>query len=99
MKSIRYSIREKVWLWPGDNPWHFVTIKKGDAREIAKHYIWPRRGFGAIPVEVTIGKTTWKTSIFPEKEGNYLLPLKKEVRTSEVIKVRDEIKISIEVIT
>lgn len=107
MRSAAYPIRARVWLYPGDSPWHFITIQKADADEIKKEYVWPRRGFGAIPVNVTIlrqgsgqvGKTSWKTSIFPDKDGTYLLPLKKELRKKEDIKVGDIISVSIEVIT
>ena len=122
MKGLAYTIRARVWLYQGDSPWHFITIKKKDADEIKKEEIWPRRGFGSIPVNVTIlrqghstlgdepsgsdpkssgqvGKTTWKTSIFPDKEGSYVLPLKKEVRAKENIKVGDTIKVLIKVIT
>mgnify|MGYP001577208283 CR=1 FL=1 len=99
MRGISYSISAKVWLYQGDSPWHFITIKKPDADEIKKEFIWPRRGFGSIPVQVKIGKTIWKTSIFPDKKGVYLLPLKKEVRVRERINEGDAIKVSIEVIT
>lgn len=85
MKHNVYSLRGKVWLYHGDDPWHFFTIPKKDALDMQKEYIWPRRGFGAIPVMVTAGKTSWKTSIFPEKAGTYLLPIKKDVRKRESI--------------
>lgn len=99
MKGLTYHIRAKVWLYEGDSPWHFVTIKKADADEIKKEYIWPRRGFGAIPVSVTVGKTTWKTSIFPDEKDTYVLPLKKDVRAKENIKVGNTIKVYLEVLT
>lgn len=106
MKSAAYPIKAKVWLYQGDpstgsgqaSPWHFITIQKADADEIKKEYVWSRRGFGAIPVNVTIGKTSWKTSIFPDKDGTNLLPLKKEVRKRENIKADATISVSIEVI-
>ena len=87
MRSAPYSIRAKVWLYTGDSPWHFITIKKEDADEIKRFDMEPRREFGSIPVNVKVGKTKWKTSIFPDKKDIYLLPLKKEVRTKESIKV------------
>jgi hypothetical protein len=35
-------------------------------------------------VEATIGKSKWKTSIFPDsREGSYLLPVKADVRKRE----------------
>lgn len=105
MKSAAYPIRAKVWLYEGDSPWHFITIKKVDADEVKRFDIGTaslpagRRGFGSIPVNVTVGKTTWKISIFPDKKGSYVLPLKKEVRAKENIKVGDTIEVSFVVIT
>ena len=98
MKNLKHKLKEMVWIYKGDSPWHFVTITKDYADEIKKDYIWPRKGFGSIPINVTIGKTTWKTSIFPDKEGSYLVPLKKEIRLKENIKVGDTIIFFIEVI-
>jgi hypothetical protein len=43
-----------------------------------------RRGFGSVRVRVTVGATTWNTSIFPDtKSESYVLPVKKAVRSSE----------------
>jgi hypothetical protein len=42
------------------------------------------RGWGSLPVTVTIGTTTWDTSVFPDrKSGTYLLPVKAAVRKAE----------------
>jgi len=98
MNAMVHGVDTRVWLYEGDNPWHFITIKKTDADEIKKEYIWPRRGFGAIPVYVTVGKTRWKTSIFPEKGGAYVLPIKKSVRVAEAIHAGDTISLRIEVV-
>jgi hypothetical protein len=81
---LSYRVKAKVWLYPGNAAWHFVTLPKGPAREIKGLFAGERRGWGAIPVEATIGATTWTTSIFPDsKSGSYLLPLKASVRKAE----------------
>jgi hypothetical protein len=98
MKNFSFVISEKVWLYPGKGGWHFVTITKKDADVIKQEYIWPRAGFGSIPVNVTIGKTKWKTSIFPEKGGTFVLPLKKSVREKEGISEGESPKILLEVL-
>lgn len=57
-----------------------------------------KRGWGSLPVMATIGKTTWKTSIFPDKKrGAYLLPIKAEVRKKEEIEKDDMVALLLEV--
>lgn len=97
MVNDKHFVKSRVWEWQGKGAWHFATISKEDSDVIKNDWVWPRKGFGSIPVNVTVGKTQWKTSIFPERGGTYLLPLKKEVRKSEGIKIGDEIQILIEV--
>jgi len=99
MKNPVFKMREKVWLYPGMGAWHFVSVSKKASKEIKAGYLFiGKRGFGSVPVTVTIGSTSWKTSIFPSKKlGLYILPLKKEVRKKEDIKNGDLVSISIEV--
>jgi len=88
----------EVWLYPGPTPWHFVSVGKKESAEIKEGCGPKRRGFGSVPVIVTIGKTSWETSIFPDKQsGTYLLPLKAEVRNRESIGEGDTIMFSIEI--
>ena len=97
MKKISYTTTAKVWLYPGDMAnWHFVTLTKNIGKEIKETRGKSARGFGSLPVEVTVGATTWKTSIFPAKQaGSYLLPLKAKVRKVEDIETGDTITFSV----
>jgi hypothetical protein len=49
-------------------------------------------GWGVIPVEVRIGKTEFKTSLFP-KDGLYLVPIKVVVRKAEKLEEGDEVDV------
>jgi len=75
--------------------WHFATVDKKEAKEIKETHGKVRRGFGSIPVNVTVGKTSWKTSIFPSKDGTYILPVKASVRKKEGIFEDDTITITL----
>jgi len=97
MKGKKYKVREKIWLYPGMEGWHFVYVDKKQSAEIRKKYGKSKRGFGSIPVEVTLGKSKWKTSIFPEKDGPYLMPIKASVRLAEDVGDGDTISYSIEI--
>lgn len=97
MKKVSYTMTEKVWLYPGDMAnWHFVTLTKKIGQEIKETRGKSARGFGSLPVEVKIGVTIWKTSIFPDRRaGSYLLPLKAKVRKVEDIEAGDTITFSV----
>jgi hypothetical protein len=63
--------------------WYFVTVPGPVSEQIADES-GPRRGFGSVRVEATIGGTTWQTSVFPDSaSGCYVLPVKRPVRVAE----------------
>jgi hypothetical protein len=98
--TVTYRLRGKVWLYEGPVAWHFFTLPKKQAREIRLMLGSgvTGRGWGSIKVEATVGKTTWKTSIFPDKrQGSYLLPVKAEVRAAEGIEVGDTVDVVLQV--
>jgi hypothetical protein len=91
-----YKFSGKVWLWSGKAAWHFITLPKDISQDIKTNFGDNRPGWGAVPVEVKIGSTAWKTSIFPDKKLDaYLLPLKSEIRKKTSITAGDTAKVSI----
>lgn len=98
MDAKVYKMRAVVWLYPGKAGWHFFTLPVKEAKKIKHLFGGMAGGFGSLPVQVTIGRTTWKTSIFPDsKSGSYVLPLKAEARMKENIKAGDTINFKIEI--
>ncbi|MBI5457330.1 DUF1905 domain-containing protein [Candidatus Kaiserbacteria bacterium] len=95
-----YKLRSEVVLWPGaQGAWRFAYVDKKHSEEIRKKYTGPRRGFGAVRVKVRIGKTTWETSIFPDKRsGTYILPLKAKVRRAEGIQAGDTVTFTLDLL-
>ena len=92
----RYKIRSEVVPYPGMAAWFFAYVDKKQAAEIKRIRqladTKAKRGFGSIPVTATLGKTKWKTSIFPDKQSDtYVLPLKASVRRAERIDAGDVI--------
>lgn len=81
--SFRFDAELKEWDGPA--AWYFVLLPDDVADEIADQVDGrPRAGFGSVKVEVTVGRTSWRTSVFPSKSARtYLLPMKKAVRDAE----------------
>lgn len=87
-----YKLKSNVVVYPGMGGWRFLVIPKKIGKEIKEKFAKRAVGWGSIRVSVTIGKTEWKTSIFPDRKADtYLLPLKKEVRKSESIIDSDKV--------
>jgi len=86
----------KIWFWRGPAPWFFVTVpaeQSLDLKEISKFVTY---GWGVIPVIVRIGKTEWKTSLFP-KDDRYIVPIKASVRKAENLEEGDNVTVRLEV--
>jgi hypothetical protein len=84
MHAAEFTFKAKVWVYAGQAAWHFVSVPKKESTRIKALFGGLQRGFGSFPVTVTVGKTSWRTSIFPDsKTGTYLLPIKAEVRKKE----------------
>lgn len=105
-----YIMQTEIWIYPSETAaWHFVSILKEISEKI-KTKISPqsksskaaakpkiRRGFGAVRVKATIGKSSFKTSLFPSRQsGTYIMPIKKEIRRKEAVQSGDSIKLKIE---
>ena len=79
-----FSFTATVWEHEGTGSWHFVSLPDDEADDIEQMFGGNARGFGSLRVDVTIGTTSWQTSIFPDaKRRTYVLPVKKSVRSAE----------------
>ncbi len=86
----------EIFYWRGPAPFLFVAVPEEPSRDLKTISTRVTYGWGVIPVRVRIGKTEWKTSLFP-KEGRYLVPIRMSVQKSEDIEVGDSVVIQIEV--
>ena len=91
-----FSIKTKIWRWPGNAGWHFVTLDKKLSEQIRKQYT---KGF--VPIVARCGKSEWATSLFPHtpnkkvsKQVEYLLCINKKILKQEGLFAGDEIKVN-----
>jgi hypothetical protein len=101
MLDLSFSFTAKCWLWQGKGAWHFMTLPQDKSAEIKffnENMHEKNRGWGAVRVQVTVGKTTWQTSIFPtSKLKAYILPIKADVRKKEKILVGNDVTVSLKI--
>ncbi|MEO5773306.1 MAG: DUF1905 domain-containing protein [Sphingomicrobium sp.] len=88
-----------LWLWnAGKGSWHFITVPEELSLEIRAERFGSSGGFGSVRVEATIEGVTWRTSVFPQKAGTYILPVKAEVRRRADIAAGDQVRVALELI-
>jgi hypothetical protein len=85
----------KIWYWRGPSPFFFVTVPAEQSHDLKEISGFVTYGWGMIPVTVRIGKTVWKTALFP-KDGRYIVPLKDSIRKAENLTEGDEVTIWLE---
>ncbi|MGC6517660.1 MAG: DUF1905 domain-containing protein [Candidatus Puniceispirillaceae bacterium] len=100
MMDIAFTFTGRLWEWPAKASWFFITLPSERADEVrfftSDEMMGPRRGFGSVRVAVCIGKTSWQTSLFPDKQsGSYVLPVKAAVRAAETIKAGDDVRVTL----
>jgi hypothetical protein len=79
---VRLQFSGELWYWRGPSPFYFITVPDEQCGEIEGLSRLVSYGWGMIPVTVTIGRSTWQTSLWP-KDGRYIVPIKALVRKRE----------------
>ncbi len=91
----QWEFTAPLWRWR-EGSWHFVTVPQDVSDEVDDVVGDATGGFGSVRVEVTVGGSTWSTSVFPSSEqAAYVLPVKKQVRTAEGLEEGDEVRVGL----
>ncbi|MFD6354104.1 DUF1905 domain-containing protein [Nocardia tengchongensis] len=99
MAKSAYTFTAELWEWEAQAAWHFVSLPEAVTDEIDELYGHTSSGFGSVKVKVTVGASRWSTSIFPaRKEGTYILPVKKAVRTAEGLSAGDPVEVELQIV-
>ena len=96
LNTNTFHFKTKLWTYSGKATWYFVSVPKKIAKEIEFFAsMGKRRGWGSVKVDVTIGSTSWSTSIFPSDDDAYILPIKSSVRKAESLVVDKSVAIAL----
>jgi hypothetical protein len=91
----------ELWIWDARraDSWTFVALPVEASEDIRDLTSGSARGFGSLRVRVTIGGTSWTSSIFPDGgRGSYVLPIKRAVRVAESLTAGDSTTVTVELI-
>ena len=96
-----FEFEAELWVWDArrTDTWSFVSVPPDLSEEIGQRALaLPRKGFGSVRVAVTVGGSSWRTSIFPADTDRYDLPVKKTVRRAENLEPGDRVRVRLELV-
>jgi hypothetical protein len=95
--EVEVGFEAELWEWESRASWFFVTVPLDESEDI-REMSPDDRGFGSVRVDVEVGESRWRTSVFPDsKLGCYVLPVKKAVRVAEGIEPGDRVEVTLRV--
>jgi hypothetical protein len=97
---VRYVFEAELWRWESRRTelWTFVSVPAEESDEIGAIVEGATNGFRSVRVDVSVGGSRWRTSIFPGSDGRYALPIKKEVRVAEGLELGDVVTTEMELV-
>ena len=103
MTTVRFAAPlQSIVIEEGYAPMGYLRVTDEAAEAIVAHRFerqletGRRRGFGSVKVTVALGDSRWQTSLFPNKDGSWFLPVKKPVREAEGLLEGDEVEVTLE---
>lgn len=100
MPGTRYEFCADLYRWAArTDTWVFARLPLEISDEI-REQPHPPAGFNSVKVEVSLGGSRWRTSIFPDStDGSYVLPVKSSVLRAEGVGIGDSVQIAVETVT
>jgi len=93
-----WDFEAELWSSESVASWAFVTLP-GEVGDDVRLLSGPPTGFGSVRVEVTVGGSTWRTSVFPDRVRGFVLPVKSAVRRREGLEVGDPVAVTLTLVT
>lgn len=95
---MEFDLNARLWQYPGKGAWYFITLPKDISQDIEEFSGGRTNGFGSLKVSVSVGSSTWETSIFPDaKSKTYFLPIKSTIRKAEKLEDGDSVQLRLNV--
>ena len=102
--TVSFTAPLDVWRTEKYGDIGYLRIEGAAAEAISEHELvrrlelGRRRGFGSVKVNVSVGGSRWSTSVFPQKEGGWFLPVKKAICRAEGLKAGEEVALRLELL-
>jgi hypothetical protein len=84
-----YTFKAEVRLFPQDGGWYYVSVPQeytDELKDLADR--------GLVAINVTVGSSSWDSSLLPMGDGSQFIPLSAAIRRKEKIELGMVVKVS-----
>lgn len=92
-----FTFKNVVWKDPVSAGWYFIDLDDVLSHKIKELPDKKVSKLGLLKAVATIGSTSWETTLFPTKKGNYVMSIVKNIRRKERIEDKDMLEVKIEI--
>jgi uncharacterized protein DUF1905 len=93
-----WTFEAELWASESVASWVFVSLP-AEVGDDVRLLSGPPTGFGSVRVEISLGTSTWRTSVFPDTARGFVLPVKAAVRRREGLEVGDRVELTLTLVT
>lgn len=91
---MKFVFEGKVIEWRGPAPFYFVATPPEVTEQIEELKNELSYGWGVIPAQITVSKTTVTTALIP-KNNSFYVPLKNAIREPNEIEVGQTVRVTV----
>jgi hypothetical protein len=91
---MKLQFSGELWYWRGPAPFHFVSVPDEECGALEAASSLVSYGWGMIPAAVRIGRTDFRTALWP-RDGGYVVPVKTDVRRAEKLELGDTVTVQL----
>ena len=93
---MQFSFTTELVEWRGPSPYYFLVAPAELVPEVTAAARVVSYGWGVVPVNCSIGDTSFTTSLIP-REGTFYVPIKNVVRLGEGLTLGEPVALSMSV--
>ena len=99
LERVRYEFEAPLFPWASNEKFFLISLPLDASEEIREISHGLTIGFGSVRVDVTVGVSKWRTSVFPNAANRrFELPIKAEVRKANALATGSIVRASVELV-
>ena len=91
---MQHRVKGVLKKYQGPGGWIFLAVPRTLTERIVKKGKTNFIGWGFVPIQATLNKVSWRTSLLPVGDGSFMIAVKKEIRRNAKVEEGDNVVVT-----